>query len=246
MQRLSYDLLMRIMSALRRSPDANMYQMLDATPTTATYVVKTELMRCDIPMFDKCGTLIPGVVNPIGWRRAKFHQTHLQCDEGVDGNGRLVIKKISYSGTPTRVDWIEHRLGETIFTRAYDAARLAKRTQPDYHPKQFFIDLMVELFIMDGYSPTLECDDWFICDIGSLANDHAYEMLYVMQDDDEDGELRRNRDKLDNLKSVKNRLILTILTPLKCLILTILTPLKRPFLTILVPQNLDKIGSDQG
>ena len=198
MERLSYDLLMRIMSALRRTPedtyrtyqmlDVNMYQMLDATPTTATYVVKTEFMRCDIPMFDKCGTLIPGVVNPIGWRRAKFHQTYLQCDEGVDGNGRLVIKKISYYGTPLRVDWIKHRLGETIFTQLHDAARLVKRTQPDYDPVQLFTKTMVELFIMDGYSPTLEFDQGFIDDIGSLANDFAYETLYVMQDDDEDGE----------------------------------------------------------
>ena len=184
MERLSYDLLMHIMSALRRSPDANMYQMLDATPTTATYVVKTELMRCDIPMFDKCGTLIPGVVNPIGWRRAKFHQTYVQCDEGVDGNGRLVIKKISYYGTPLRIDWIEHRLGEAIFTRAYDAARLAKRAQPDYNPEHLFTKLMVELFIMDGYSPTLEFDADFIADIDSLAHDFMIEM----QDDDEDDE----------------------------------------------------------
>ena len=51
MERLSYYLHMHIMSALRRSPENGMYQMLDATPGIDTYVVKTELVRYDIPMF---------------------------------------------------------------------------------------------------------------------------------------------------------------------------------------------------
>ena len=80
MDRLSYDLQMRIMCALRS--EFSLYQMLDATPTIATHVVKTEFERYDVPMYDEDGTVIPGVVNPIGWRRIKFHQTYLQCDKG--------------------------------------------------------------------------------------------------------------------------------------------------------------------